>query len=174
MSQAAFDFGSLDLSDVKESGDSRLRPGIYLCTITGAEITQTKSGGTALKVELSDSNGAGSIGDFINLSLPGKKPEAERIGRERLKSLCIHARHPNPDKPGNPATLIGLKVGVRVESQPYIKDGVRKDGSGVADRGGYFTPNDAYTYGPTTVAAPSRTAMNMAAQGAALNDDIPF
>ena len=116
----AFSFNDLDLTNVNVStGGAMLSPGDYVAEITGAKMIKTKDKtGDRLEVKFSDVKGGGSINHWLNLNLPGK-PEPTKIGREQLKTLAYFGGHPNPDKPSDVKTLVGLKVGIRVIETTY-------------------------------------------------------
>lgn len=59
-------------------------------------------------------------------------PKATEIGREELKSLLVWGGHPNPNHPGDVASIVGLKVGVIVRANEYVKDGEKRTGSEIA------------------------------------------
>lgn len=159
----SFSFRNLNLKNVDvKSGAERLRPGRYVARVSGAELRQTKSGGSAVRVELVDVDGGGTISDFINVHVPSSA-DASRIGLERLKSLLVYGGHRNPDQPGDIATLKGLTVGIRVVSEEYTdKDGNKREGSKVKN---YLAVED----NATTPKAEEKTS-----EAAPHDDDIPF
>lgn len=158
-----FDFRSLNLEAVEtSSGGGALQPGRYICKVQDVEIKATKSGGKQLEVKFAEVNGAGTIRHWINLHTPSS-PEATRIGLEQLKALLVHGNHPNPNHPGDIATLRGLVVGVAVREDTYVKNGEERTGSKVH----YVFPQDE---GADTPSAPVMSGgVNEVAQ-----DRIPF
>lgn len=159
-------FASLDLTNVEaEKGRKSLMPGSYTCKITNAEIKDTKDGrGKGLVVELTDVEGRGSVEDWINIH--NKSQQAQEIGLGRLKYLLECAGHPNPGRPGDIKTLLGLQVGVHVEQgEDWIdRDGNKRKGGGKPrSSGAYFKAEGA--------AAPSFAER---AKGPLPRDEIPF
>jgi len=163
----SFNFNNLSLAGVDiSSGGNRLKPGRYICTVTGVEQKNTRTGGgVGLSVSLADVAGPGSIDVWLNLMIPTSE-EATRIGREQLKALLVHGGHPDPDNIGRHGlgSIKGLKVGVLVEMEKYMKDGVWKDGSRVT---GFVAPS--------AIDPSLKGASNGAAKKSAFPDDtIPF
>lgn len=158
----SFSFRNLNLKNVDvKSGAERLRPGRYVARVSGAELRQTKSGGSAVRVELVDVDGGGVISDFINVHVPSSA-EASRIGLERLKSLLVFGGHRNPDQPGDINTLKGLVVGIRVVAEEYDdKDGNKREGSKIKS---YLAVEDR----------PSVKVEEKSETSTIANDDIPF
>lgn len=133
-------FGDLDLSTVEaEQGRKTLTPGAHPCRVTSAELKATTNG-HGIKVEFQALDGSGTTSDFINVSHK-RSPDAERIGRQRLKALLIAGNHPNPNKPGDIRSLVGLRVGVHVvQSEDWVdKEGRKRPGGGKPrDSGAYY------------------------------------
>lgn len=159
-------FGNLDLSKVAAEGEgSKLRAGSYSCRITKAEVKDTASGngGKVLYVTLDGVNGEGSITDRINIHNPN--PQTVEIALRRLASLLRNGGHPNPNKPGDVKSMLGLVVGVHVDPEEYQdKEGQTRMGSKIRDRGAYFS----VAGGVPTMPSPQRSA------GAVPHDEIPF
>ena len=105
-------FSDINLHDVKAgSGILLLDVGNHNCRVSDVEISIPKSGrGHTLMVELKCDHG--SIRDWMNID--NANEIAERIAKEKLKSLLEFGDHPTPDKPGDIASLLGLTVGVTV------------------------------------------------------------
>lgn len=160
-----FSFSDLNLGDVKTAvGGGMLPPGRYQCEVISAIWKNTKAGGKMIELELRDEGGFGKIRTWINVQIPSSQ-EATRIGREQLKALCVHGGHPDPDNVGSHgiASLVGLKPGVGVASEDYVKNNEKRIGSLVKY---FFDPLDL-AGGVTPSASPSN----------GLNDpdeDIPF
>lgn len=164
-------FDTIDLTKVEaQKGGATLKPGRYSCDIQEVEIRKTSAGGRQLVVRLGDQNGGGYVTDYITLTNPksGTDPKAKmavEIGMSRLKSLLVYGAHPNPDRPGDVRSLVGLTVGVVVEQgDDWVDDkGVtRKGGGKPARNGAYFSPVGVRV-NPTPPPA----------QGG-VDDDIPF
>ena len=157
----SFSFRNLNLANVDVgSGAERLKPGRYTARVTDAELRETKSGGNAVRVTLTDVDGGGMISDFINVNVP-KSSEATRIGLERLKALLVHGGHRTPDNPGDIKTLKGLTVGIRVVEEEYTdKDGNKRSGSQIKN---YLAIEGGH---PEKTAEPKKDVN--------LDDDIPF
>jgi len=172
------EFGDLDLSDAGlDEGQSRLKPGLYLCSIEDMRKEKTKAGnGTKIVVELKEPKSGRTITDYINVHLPGKK-QATEIGQRRLHTLLHYAGHPTPSKPKSTKPIIGKLVGVSVEAEEYVdRNGQTKMGSVVASWGPYFDPEKPRgELGPypeqAQPAASSRKAANVSSD---FDDDIPF
>jgi hypothetical protein len=161
-------FGSLNLSGVEaENGRSTLKPGSYACKIVSAEVKQTKDKtGHGLLVTFEEEHGAGRVEDFINLN--NRNAQAVEIGHRRLKGLLISCGHPNPDKPGDVASLLGRRVGVHVEEgEPWFKDGKQMPGGGKPRKSGAYYKVDAGGISGRANEGPKIS-------DADLDDDIPF
>lgn len=166
-------FNDINLAGVEaENGRSTLKPGAHTCRITEAEIKDTKGGGHAVRVVFEEVSGAGKVHDFINVH--NKNDQAEEIGKRRLKALLENSNHPNPNRPGDIKSLVGLTVGVHVEQgDDWVDDkGETRRGGGEPRRNGaYFklpatTGGDStYDYGTTSVGGRKSDP---------LDDDIPF
>lgn len=122
---SAFSFSNLDLSSVQAS-KPRFAVGRHLVTIRNAEVKATSTGGHQLVVTIGNAEGA-ELRDYINVHVPSSA-EAQQYGLQRLKQILIGIKHPNPDKPGDVATMKGKKIGVMIGSEEYVKDGERKTG----------------------------------------------
>lgn len=117
-----FSFDQLDLSGVQASSGGGLDLGRQLVMITEPKMVPTASGGgTKLEVKLTNPTTKKSMKHWINVHLPNST-EATRIGREQLKTMLVCAHHPNPDRPGDVATLNGLLVGVNVRQNGDYKE----------------------------------------------------
>lgn len=171
-------FGGLDLSGVEaERSSNTLRPGNYICKITEAEVKDTKDKrGKGLEVTFVDKDSGGDIKDWINLK--NNNAEAERIGLQKLKALLISAGHPNPDRPGDVRSIVGLMVGVRVDQGEDWTDNngrVRPGGGKVRRSGAYFNQSAASHIGPDPRANTRREPEANTGRGASsFNDEIPF
>tara|TARA_S200000501_G_scaffold55953_2_gene46122 strand:- start:16946 stop:17434 length:489 start_codon:yes stop_codon:yes gene_type:complete len=161
----SFSFDKLNLSGVQASNASSiLRAGRYLCTARNATLSDTKSGGKYIEIELHDDNNMGSIKAYLNVYIP-KSEQATRIGREQLKSLLTYGGHADPDNIGKHgvASINGLKTGVLVVSETYTKDGEERTGSRVK---GFLDPS-GFTQ-------PKSSGLASSSQPEPVDDDIPF
>jgi hypothetical protein len=148
-------FGNLDLSKVQELGSRRLAKGKYTVKCTNAEIVAAEGQKTRrLVCDFTDENGEGDIRHSFLLVHDSDK--AVEIGMRQLKSFLIAAKHPNPDKPGDVATLKNLTCGIVVgEGKPWQdKEGAMRSSTEVKT---FFTADGD---------APTKSAP--------LNDAIPF
>lgn len=161
----AFSFKDLNLSNIEvTSAGSVLKPGRHVCTVTEAAIKPSKSNGAILELKLASDEGA--IRHWINVHVPTSE-QATRIGREQLKALLVHGGHPTPDNPGGVEKIRGLKVGVSVGTDTYMKDGEERTGSKVK---GFFNPSEL----GVKASAPATTETKPAASFEDIKDDIPF
>ena len=170
-------FDKVDLSGIDEGGGRlTLRPGNHEVKISSAELKTTKQGtGKYIEVRLESDNGQYVI-DRINVKNPSAK--AQEIGLARLKSLLTNANHPTPDNPKDINSLLGLSVGVRVETGPDWKDGdgnVRPGGGQPRQNGAYFALNGSVMLGEVdegpTMKAPKTESPAPSADSDA---EIPF
>lgn len=171
----SWSFTDLNLNGVEaQKGAATLKPGRYVCEVSEAELKTTKAGGRQLFVKLNDINGGGYVADWITLTHPkaatdkGSK-QAVEIGMSRLKALLLYGGHPNPDRPGDIASVNGLVVGVNVEqSEDWTDDkGVtRKGGGKPAKSGAYFSPAD--------IGHKTSGAKPAGSKPEGVDDDIPF
>ena len=135
----AFNFRDLNLSGVEiSSAPQILKPGRYVVEVSEAFTKQTRNGGTAIELTMSDTKGGGSLRAWVNVHVPSSQT-ATRIGREQLKALVTFGGHPSPDNPGDIATLKGLKVGASVMTDTYTMDGEKREGSKLK---GFFDPSE--------------------------------
>lgn len=136
----SFNFNELNLSGVDiSSAPAMLKPGRYVVQITSSHLKQTRNGGTAVELAMTDVKGMGSLRAWINVHVPSSTT-ATRIGREQLKALLTHGGHPSPDNPKDIGSIAGLKVGASVGSDKYTTDnGEERIGSKLK---GFFDPAD--------------------------------
>ncbi|MBW3783716.1 hypothetical protein GL270_21185 [Aeromonas veronii] len=167
MNQKWQGFANLNLSGVEEEQGSRtLQPGEHVCRISSAKLEKTASGsGIKLVLQFDGLNG-GYVRDVINVFNPSEK--ATEIGRKRLKHLLLQANHPNPDQPGDVATMVGLIVGVHV-----VKGEDWRDDSGQLRSGGGEPRNFAPYFKASQQGQPSVLQPRPAANDAFM-DEIPF
>jgi len=111
-------FGNLDLSDVEAGKGGRLSEGEHTVRSADAQMETLDANRKRLRVTFNSVDGGGDIRHDFFLMHPNDT--AVRIGKEKLKSFLINARHPNPDKPGDVATLNGLECKIIVGmGKPY-------------------------------------------------------
>ena len=93
-----------------------------------------KSGGKFVYVRFENDDG-----QYVEerMNIVNKSEKAVEIGKRKLKEMLVCANHPNPDKPGDIKTLIGLKLGVRIQ----IGESWSDDNGDVRPGGGELRPN---------------------------------
>ena len=85
----AFNFNNLDLSNVQfSSGSSMIPTGDHVVSVTGAEMTRTKTGATQIMVTVENDNGQ-TLRKWITIHNPNSEDNT-RIGRSELKALLVH------------------------------------------------------------------------------------
>lgn len=142
-------FKNLNLAGVKvqQPGGLMLKPGKYIVTTSDAQIKQTQKGGHQVVIKLTDTNGGGSIQDYIMVNNPNSE-ENTRIGLERLMALLTFGGHPKPERANsNISELNGLTVGVVIDEDEFERaddNGVIRKIKGSKPRksGAYFDPAD--------------------------------
>ena len=150
-------FGDLDLSAVEEAQQYvNLDEGEHAVKCTGAEIKDTQNaGGKSLVLDFQSTSGMATHREYINVA--NKSDQAQQIGRRTLKSFLTAAGHPNPDKPGDVASLVGLECKI-----------VIKKGKAWTDKTGATQQrNEIKVYsslGPTTTESGAEQ----------MDDEIPF
>lgn len=182
MSQGAFSgWGGvdLDLTDNQVSeGLPVLKTGIYDAVSSDVELKASKSG-KMLSVTFTDEAGAGQI--KFNFNVVNSSPEAQRIGRDQLKTFLTHGKHPDPDHPFNlPQTAMqGLKVRIFVEHDgTYVKNNRTLDSYSIkrfAPVGD--TPAPGASPNPTAGAARQTggsSSTSSSSHQRPLDDEIPF
>ena len=150
-------FDALDLSKVAEgSGTSRLQKGVHHVKCVGVAIKDTSTGGKMIQAKLEAMDGTGEIN--ANFNVANKNAQAVEIGMRQLKTFLVAAQHPNPDKPGDIATLKHLECNVVVDLGKEWRgdDGTMRRSAEVKN----FKPVANHADAPTS---PSD-----------LDDDIPF
>lgn len=154
-------FGDLDLSGVEES-KSRLQPGRYIVVCKEAKVEQVEGTQNRRVVALfEDEDGVGDI--RMNFNVHHSNEQAQEIGLRQLKTFLVAAGHKNPDKPGDIASLRGLRCGIVVGlGKPWTdKDGKSRQNSEVKQ---FYNPNHD---------APS-APVESNKRGKELNDAVPF
>lgn len=167
-------FRDLNLEGVDtQKGSTSLKPGRYVAKVVEATLRDAKTGGSKqIMVKLSDTEGQGSVHDFITVWVRNpadeKQATALRIGQERLKALLVYGGHPTPDRPGDLKSLVNLVVGLNVEQgEDWTDDkGVTRKGGGKPKKSGaYFDPAELGYQRPAGTASSG---------GGDLSDEIPF
>lgn len=107
-------FGDLDLTQVEASdGSRRLEAGNYTVKCTSAKVESIgESANKRVVADFVDTDGAGDI--RMNFNVHHSNAQAAEIGLRQLKSFLVAGGHPNPDKPGDVSSLVGLKCLVYV------------------------------------------------------------
>lgn len=182
MSAFGSGFGvDIDLTENSVSeGLPVLKAGVYDVASADVEMVDNK-GGKMLKVVFTDLGGAGQITQ--NFNVVNKSAEAQRIGRDQLKTFLTHGGHVDPDHPFQHAkeAMLGLKVRIYVEHDgTYVKNNKEYDSFSVKRIA--KTDPSIPASGPSAV-APSRAASTSAgstggsrntSMSASMSDDIPF
>jgi hypothetical protein len=165
----SFNFNDLNLSGVEiSSAPAMLKPGRYVVQITSAHTKQTRNGGTAVELAMTDVKGMGSLRAWVNVFVPSSTV-ATRIGREQLKALLTHGGHPTPDNPKEISSIEGLKVGASVGSDKYTNDnGEERTGSKLK---GFFDPSEIDPNIEKKVGASNGTTTDSSTKQ---EDKIPF
>ncbi len=109
----------LDLSGVSEN--QTVPTGQYTASVEKAELTDTRSGGKMIKVQLKVLEGDHKnrmIFDQFNTE--NANPQAVQIGLSQLKGMMKAWGHPNPNRLESCEELLGLRglVNVKVEEDP--------------------------------------------------------
>ena len=182
MSSTAFGSGfgaDIDLKDNNVSeGLPVLRTGVYDVVSTDAEIKKTQNG-QMLVVIFNDQSGHGQI--KFNFNFIHSSAEAQRIGRDQLKTFLTHGGHKNPDKPFDYGKegLLGLKLRIFVEHDgTYVKNNRTLDSYAIKR----FAPTDPNipASGPSAAPAPARsggassTLASSHQRPVTMSDEIPF
>ena len=152
-------FGNLDLSEVQEY--VALKPGEYEVICTNAKVEQIQgTQNRKLVADFKTQNGKGSIRNNFNIFHSSE--QAMEIGQRQLKSFLVAAGHPNPDRPGDVNTLIGLECRIVVGmGKPWRdRNGSERQNTEVKN---FFGKNDGQT---------SPSSGEGDANG--FDDDIPF
>lgn len=114
-------FGSLDLSGVEESsgGSTMLSVGDHVVRCTEAEMEDFGGTNKRLRCEFVSDEGKGKLMHSFNL-VHKTSDMAQEIGLRMFKSFLVAGGHSNPDKPGDVATVKGLRATVKVGmGKPY-------------------------------------------------------
>ena len=179
-------FTQLDMTGVEAKGDAASgaffsEDGIYDGVCTDIEFKTTKKGdGKLVVVDLCDAAGR-SITHRFNVS--NKSEVAQRIGRAQFKFFLTVGGHPNPDKPTDVKSVIGLPCRFEIRmGEPQTKN----DGSGATIRFPEiigFKELSTNRVDLATAQAAQSTAKKAAAAkdappatkpGGTTDDDIPF
>lgn len=146
-------FSDLDLGDLGETSPTRktLAPGNYILAVTDVGTREAKNGQAHfLDITFTCPETNQYVNDSLMFAHKGAKTvngsennyqKAVSIGRQRLKKILTFGGHPSPDKPGDPESLIGLKLGVRVKEGDAWTN---MKGELVSGGGEVFPTRDAY------------------------------
>lgn len=180
MSNSWSGFGDLDLSNVEADNFIPLGEGKHKVKVTKASVENVTNSTSKKKlvVFFSATDGSGDIKTNFNIVNPSE--DAQRIGRSQLKSLLIAAGHPNPDKPGDVGSLVGLECWIIVApGKPYKDNNGNKKVRNEVKR--YLSDSDAakyqYTPQPAAAAEPTQSGSSGSSGssgGSGFDDDIPF
>lgn len=168
-------FDKLDLTGVEAQTSMRLQSGKYIVRCSNAEVkaSENSSRNRMLALQFDDEAGNGDI--RVNLNIHHSSEQAQEIALRQLKSFLEEAGHPNPDKPGDVKSLVGLTVGIVVGfGKPWTdRDGKSRTSTEVKR----FLSVDkigGMRLGPDG-AQPPATAANASGRAAGgINDEIPF
>lgn len=169
-------FGDLDLSEVQEREFSRLPPGSWAVKCTSAELDDVagKKGCKKLVATFEEVGGNGTV--RINFNIRNSNPEAQEIGLSQLKTFLVKAGHPNPDKPRDIASLVGLKVGVVTGFGKQYKSSRNDKMVTPVEIKNFFDLNKTEPGGPSGEEPKTGSVMSKAAKKTTddFDDDIPF
>lgn len=136
-----FSFADLNLSNVapQEARKAGLPEGLHVIKIVDAKVLPEKSrnGYTEVQITGEGVHVDGIVSDRIAVAhndaefaktdkgIVGKNTQGKVVlgGMTNIRSLCEFGGHPNPEKPGDIATLKGLVVGAKVVKEEYQKEG---------------------------------------------------
>jgi len=181
MNDALGDDLDLDLTDNTVSeGMGLLKSGVYDAVSKKPEWKKTSKGsGKMLVIVFEDLKGMGQI--TFRFNVMNASADAQKIGRDQLKTFLTHGGHPNPDRPLSGYGLDameGLKVRILVDADgTYTKDNQTRVSYAIK-RFSEVDPN-VPAAGPSPMANASNTE-NVVSMGAAkgankpLDDEIPF
>jgi hypothetical protein len=169
-------FGDLDLSGIQgETGSARLREGSYRVKCMKAEISAKEgSKDRGVSVEMVCQDGHGDIRHIFNVH--HQSEQAQEIGLRQLKGFLEVSGHPNPDRPGDVASLVGLECVIVVGmGRPWTdRDGKSRQNTEIKK----FMPKDAPVAGPAATSAVTKRNVQAAPAGGVrpvdLGDEIPF
>ncbi len=173
-------FGELDLSDVQSDvGSARLREGTYRVKCTDAKIAAKEgSKDRALVVDLVCQDGHGDI--KVNFNVSHHSAQAQEIALRQLKGFLEVSGHPNPNKPGDVQSLIGLECVIAVGmGKPWTDDkGKQRHNTEVKK----YMPSGSPAAGPVPAHLAGAAKGNFQSPGGAasggrrtdMDDEIPF
>lgn len=170
-------FDALDLSGVEASqGSSRLAPGTYRVRVAEAKMAG-EGPKRMVQIKLVDEAGNGDITTNFNVMNPSA--DAVRIGLSQLKGFLVAANHPNPDKPGDITSLVGLTCAIGVGmGKPWTNQDGKKVKTSEVKR---FMEYGSEVAGPTPGAqAYEEVGSNVVngkfggSRNGTLDDEIPF
>jgi len=176
------DFGGMGDLDLTENSVSEglpvLKGGVYDAVSTGVEMKDNKM----LKIVLSDEGGRGQITQ--NFNIVNASADAQRIGRDQLKTFLTHGGHPDPDHPFKhpKEKMLGLKVRIWVEHDgTYTKNNKTYD-SWAVKRIGKTDPEHPAPGPSPAMPAPAASGRSSSGSTASassqrplgMDDEIPF
>ena len=167
MSNWSVDDLDLTASEAQKESNS-MKEGRNPCRIAACSAGPNKAGnGGVMKVEFLALDGSGKTTDYITYK--HTNPQADKIGKERLKGLCLASQHPSPNRPNDVKAFLGLQVGVICErDEPWTDD------TGKLRQGG-IKPKKSGAYYPLELAEKSAgEGASGAPAGDNFDDDIPF
>lgn len=114
-------FANLDLSGVTPDDFAPLGVGQHRVRSSDAQVKTSPNGANKrVVVKLTAVSGSGAISAGFNV-VHSQSKQAVEIGLAQLKSFLIAGGHPNPDNPGDIATLNGLECDIYIGmGKPYI------------------------------------------------------
>lgn len=105
-------FPNLDLSGVEEDqGFRRLEPGEYTVKCIEAKVDPVGDTSNRKLVATFEAD-EGNIRH--NFNIHHSNNQAQEIGLRQLKTFLVSANHPNPNKPGDVDSMVGLRCKVYV------------------------------------------------------------
>ena len=173
---------SVDLTDNAVSeGMPLLKTGVYDAVSCDVETKDHKNG-KMLIVTFNDKGGTGQI--KFNFNYIHSSADAQRIGRDQMKTFLTHGGHTDPNHPFNhpKEAMLGLGVRIFVEHDGiYVKNNKTYDSYRIAR----FAPIDPSSPAPGVSANPVPAGRGAASAssgstgsgttaGRSLDDDIPF
>ena len=116
----------MNLEGVQAEGEanySRLPQGDYNMKIVSSEVKETAKGGHMLTFDLEVLDGP-EMGKKIieRLNIVNANPEAEKIGKERLKGILEKGGHKNPNFLADSDEMVGLCLSVFVIDSSFTTD----------------------------------------------------
>lgn len=125
---------NLDLTANKTLGTKTVLPsGVYSVQIESAELKETNAKtGHYLEVGFKVLDGEHKESVVINrFNTHNNNPDAERIGRDQLKTMITMAGYANPNMLADSDEILGLRLRLNLlkKETEYVQDGETKKGS---------------------------------------------